>query len=90
MEKQKKGKNEFTQKAINEIERLIEQKLKAPSNKQKSIRDDIRKIGFYWTDFHPREEKPKVKYNVENFRKLIDSEFEHKGDKYILKQDKNK
>lgn len=67
----KKGKVVFTQEEINAIEKLIEEKLNTPSDKQKNVRDKIRAIGFYWEDFHPKTEKPKIKYDVENFRKLI-------------------
>lgn len=63
-----KGEKEFTQQKIDEIECLIEQKLKAPDNEQVRIRKKIRnEYGFYWTDFYGRD----TKYNVENFRKLI-------------------
>lgn len=67
-----KGKKVFTPHEIERIEELIEEKLKSPSNKQKRVRDKIRDIGFYWEDFHPKTESPKVKYNVENFRDLIE------------------
>lgn len=67
-----KGKKVFTSQEIKRIEELIEEKLKSPSNKQKRVRDRIRDIGFYWEDYHPKGEKPKVEYNVENFRELIE------------------
>lgn len=67
-----KGKKEFTSQEVKRIEELIEEKLKSPSNKQKRVRDRIRDIGFYWENYHPKDECPKVKYNVENFRELIE------------------
>lgn len=66
-----KGKSKFTLNEISNIEKLIEEKLKNPAEKQKGIRNKIRKMGFYWEDFHPKNEGPKIEYNVENFRKLI-------------------
>lgn len=66
-----KGKKIFTKDEINEIKSLIKEKLKAPQNKQKGIREKIRCKGFYWEDFHPRTESPKVEYNIENFERLI-------------------
>lgn len=46
-----RGKKTFTRKEVDQILELIDQKLKAPSGKQKGIRDKIRKIGFYYSDF---------------------------------------
>lgn len=45
-----KGKTHFTEKEIKAISQLIEEKLKAPSHKQKAIRDKIRELGFYGGD----------------------------------------
>lgn len=45
-----KGKKVFTKQEAEEVTRLIEQKLKADSSKQKGIRDKIRKLGFFATD----------------------------------------
>lgn len=67
-----KGKCTFTKSEIQKIEGLIEQKLKTHNNFiQKSIRRKIRDIGFYWEDFHPKDESPKVTYDIINFRNLI-------------------
>lgn len=63
-----KGIDEFTQEQIIKIEALIKEKESVSSAIQKSIRNKIRKIGFYWSDFYP---KNTVIYNAENFRKLI-------------------
>jgi hypothetical protein len=46
-----KGKSTFTRTEADEIYRLIEEKLTADSNGQKRIRDRIRKLGFYASDF---------------------------------------
>lgn len=46
-----KGKKVFTQTEANQIIALIEQKVKADSNTQKSIRNKIRRLGFYASDF---------------------------------------
>lgn len=74
MEKNMKSKKEFTQSEIDNIKELINLKLQASTTEQKNIRNEIRKIGFYWEDFHPQTESPKVKYNIENFEKLIEEE----------------
>ena len=63
--------NTFSPDEIRQIEKLIQKKLTASDTQQKSIRNSIRAIGFYWSDFHPKDEFPKVPYNIENFRKLI-------------------
>jgi hypoxanthine-DNA glycosylase len=46
-----KGKSTFTRSEADAIIALIRQKLQANSAEQKSIRDKIRKIGFYASDF---------------------------------------
>ena len=61
----------FDQSTIDCIENLIRLKNRADTETQKSIRNKIRNLGFYWTDFHPKYESPQVEYNVENFRQLI-------------------
>lgn len=66
-----KGKKNFTSEEVFKIKELIRLKLQASNNEQKGIRAKIRDIGFYWEDFHPRTEIPKVEYNVENFEKLV-------------------
>lgn len=45
-----KGKNQFTQAEINELTRLIVLRNNTISSKQKSVRDKMRKIGFYGRD----------------------------------------
>jgi hypoxanthine-DNA glycosylase len=46
-----KGKKVFTKSESEQIIKLIRQKLMASTNKQKTIRDKIRKLGFYASDF---------------------------------------
>lgn len=57
-----KSKASFTKSEAEEIIRLIEEKLKVDSVKQKGIRDKIRKIGFYASDYGFRDG-----YTVEQF-----------------------
>lgn len=45
-----KGKSCFTQNEINQLRLLIKKRCNTPSNKQKSIRDAMRTIGFYGRD----------------------------------------
>ena len=46
-----KGKNTFTQKEIDELERLITLRVNSTSkSEQKKLRDKMRKIGFYGGD----------------------------------------
>ena len=66
-----KSKRDFTLEEVYKIKELIRLKLQASSEEQKKIRAKIRDIGFYWEDFLPRTEIPKVEYNVENFEKLV-------------------
>lgn len=65
-----KGKDTFTKAEVEAIKKLIKEKLDA-GDKQKGIRAKIRRKGFYWEEYHPIAEVPKVEYNVENFEKLI-------------------
>jgi hypothetical protein len=46
-----KGKAIFTKQEADEIITLIRQKVVAPQPEQKRLRDKIRKIGFYASDF---------------------------------------
>lgn len=52
----------FTKAEADQIVLLIHQKLKADSEKQKSIRNKIRKLGFYASDYGFRDG-----YTVEQF-----------------------
>jgi hypothetical protein len=57
-----KSKQSFTKTEAEEIVKLIKEKLRAESTKQKGIRDKIRKIGFYASDYGFRDG-----YTVEQF-----------------------
>ncbi len=61
-----KGKTEFTKSEANQIRKLINQKLNASKNEQKTIRNKIRNIGFYFSDF-----SNKKGYTVQDFENLI-------------------
>lgn len=62
-----KGKSTFTAKEISTIKKLITEKLHATPSKQKGIRQKIRNIGFYYSDFC----SDKDGYTVEDFEALI-------------------
>jgi len=62
-----KGRNKFTQSEIDEIKRLIKAKESAGPDKQKGIRNLIRKIGFYYSDFRSQKEG----YTVTDFQNLL-------------------
>ncbi|MCP2038173.1 hypothetical protein [Chryseobacterium sp. HSC-36S06] len=62
-----KGKSIFTKAEAEQIEALIEQKLKADSSKQKGIRQKIRNLGFYAKD----DFKITGGYTVADFRKVV-------------------
>jgi hypothetical protein len=51
-----KGKSQFTQHEADEIRRLLRRKVSADRDTQKSLRDKMRKIGFYITDFSASSE----------------------------------
>lgn len=61
-----KGKSTFTPSEAEQIEVLITAKLKATSDKQKRIRDKIRKLGFYASDFNIGNG-----YTVADFRSVV-------------------
>ena len=60
-----KGKSQFTKEEAREIEYLIELKLQSDSMKQRSVRNKIRKLGFYASDFGLRGG-----YTVADFRSV--------------------
>lgn len=60
-----KGKSTFTPSEAEQIEALITAKLKATSDNQKGIRDKIRKLGFYASDFNIGNG-----YTVADFRRV--------------------
>lgn len=61
-----KGKSEFSVTEAAQIEMLIEQKLRATSNEQKKIRNKIRALGFYATDWGIGSG-----YTVADFRRVV-------------------
>lgn len=61
-----KGKSTFSKSEAKQIKKLIEQKLISDKATQKKIRDKIRAIGFYMTDF-----SNKKKYTVDDFEKNV-------------------
>lgn len=61
-----KGKSIFTKQEAEQIKSLIQQKLTSNSNAQKGIRDKIRKLGFYATDFGISGG-----YTVEDFLRVV-------------------
>lgn len=65
VEKNIKGKRIFSKNEKRELMMLIRQKCNLPSNKQKAIRDKMRSIGFYATDFGA------TNVTVEKFEELI-------------------
>ncbi|WP_324720512.1 hypothetical protein [Salinimicrobium sp. HB62] len=60
-----KGKSQFTKEEAKQIEQLIRQKLNAGASEQKGIRNKIRKLGFYASDFGIGGG-----YTVNNFRRV--------------------
>ncbi len=62
-----KGRNSFTHSEIESIKKLISLKEKAAPSEQKGIRQEIRKIGFYYSDFSSE----KNNYTLDNFESLI-------------------
>ena len=61
-----KGKTKFSEYEANQIRKLINQKVLASTNEQKGIRNKIRDLGFYYSDF-----SNKKGYTVEDFEELI-------------------
>jgi hypothetical protein len=64
-----KGRKSFTNSEILIIKKLIAEKVKASTSKQKHIRQKIRDIGFYFTDFYSRKQD----YTVACLQALINS-----------------
>ena len=61
-----KGKKSFTREESEKIRLLINQKVRASKYEQKRIRDEIRAIGFYFSEF-----SNKKGYTVNDFDLLI-------------------
>jgi len=64
--KEMKGKTKFTEFEATQIRKLINQKLNASKNQQKTIRNKIRSFDFYFSDF-----SSKKGYTVQDFDNLI-------------------
>lgn len=64
-----KGKRVFTSNEITELKKLIEEKIIASPEKQKGIRNKIRNLKFYYSDF--RDDKPG--YTIKDLENLIQS-----------------
>ena len=62
-----KGKDKFSTTEVEAIKKLILQKLQATTSQQKGIRDKIRDIGFYYSNYSSK----KAGYTVEDFEALI-------------------
>ena len=64
-----KGQNTFTTSQIDDIKKLIADKVKATPDKQKGIRGKIRNLGFHYSDFSSKKDG----YTVADFENLIRS-----------------
>lgn len=64
-----KGRNKFTSKEFEQIKQLVKEKVEASSSEQKKIRDRIRRIGFYYSDFSDRKDG----YTVFDLEMLVKS-----------------
>lgn len=62
-----KGKNEFTQSEINKLKELIRRLENAIGDKPKAIREEMRKIGFFISDFNT------TNMTVTKFENLIET-----------------
>ena len=60
------AKMQFSKSQISEIEQLIKNLESASRDKQKAIRDKLRKMGLYWNDFAKG-----YPYTLENFRSFV-------------------
>ncbi len=61
-----KGKSIFTKNEINKLRRLIQDKINSTRDEQKLIRQEMRNIGFYISDFNITNLQP------EDFEELIE------------------
>ncbi len=62
-------KTTFTKSEFEQLRKLISQKVSAERNEQKKIRNAIRKIGFYFSDF-----SPKKGYDISDLEELVRKE----------------
>ena len=63
------SKTSFTGEELTRIISLVRQLEMAEPSKKKGIRENLRKIGLYWSEVAPR-----MPYTVENLRLLFESE----------------
>ena len=64
-----KGKNQFSEFEFEQLKRLTSEKVKASPDKQKGIRNKIRNLGFYYSDFNSQ----KIGYDLNDLQQLINS-----------------
>ena len=64
--KHENAKMQFSKSQISEIEQLIKNLESASRDKQKAIRDKLRKMGLYWNDFAKG-----YPYTLDNFRSFV-------------------
>ena len=62
-----RSKTEYTQEEANKIRSLLQQKIGKDSDEQKRIRDSIRELDFYITDF----KKSSIPFTREDFDDLV-------------------
>tara|TARA_R100000306_G_scaffold62292_1_gene68249 strand:+ start:7567 stop:8430 length:864 start_codon:yes stop_codon:yes gene_type:complete len=62
-----KGKNQFSKSEFKQLKILIKEKQTADKTEQKSIRNRIRKIGFYFSDFSNK----KKGYDISDLEQLV-------------------
>ena len=64
-----KGNSKFSNSEVKAIKELTVEKVHASSNEQKAIRNRIRKLGFYYSDFS----SSKHGYTTEDFDEIVKS-----------------
>jgi len=64
-----KGKRTFTKAEAEQIKKFIREKNRVDKSRQKGIRQKIRNLGFYYSDFS----SDKSGYNIEDFERLFKS-----------------
>tara|TARA_B100000678_G_scaffold279725_1_gene275682 strand:+ start:98 stop:319 length:222 start_codon:yes stop_codon:yes gene_type:complete len=64
-----KGKPEFSRAEADQIQELIKTKLKAGRPEQKKIRNQIRSLGFYYSNFYTSNREGG--YNQEDFLNAV-------------------
>ena len=90
-----KGKKSFTILEIDTIKKLINKKVRATKNHQKVIRNRIRKIGFYFSDFSSKKgynkkdlesliKNGQVKVTKTKTSKRLDTKLESEGAEFLV------